>query len=116
MILFFKIITKDNKRISAEVLLSINIFDNDIKESLLPSLIPKTTKYDVQLKVLGLRDLKYSTFDIIRRPYLKINFSNSPNLKFNADDFLIINAKNGGCNPNFSSIIRFLSFSYSLIN
>jgi hypothetical protein len=87
-------------------LISINIFDQDVKDSLLPSLIPKTKKYKLKMKVLGLRGMKSSFFKEIRRPLVKMNFCNATNQKFYVEDNIIIKAKNGGTNPNFSTIIK----------
>lgn len=92
-------------------MMSFNYFDDQKKYEMRKDILPKTQKYFIEIKALGLRDLKSFGFMPVQRAFIKFDFNSikafDKDSIMSDDDNITTLPKENGPNPNISSIINF---------
>lgn len=94
-----------------KMLLGFNLFSGNASPRLLPSLLPPFEKFNVKIKVLGVRGLQKVGIHPIKKPLVVFNVDSirDPQSKVSLPEknLLIAEAKTYGPNANFSTIVKY---------
>ena len=104
---------KSNKK-QGQILMSFYIFDQSIQKSgdellKLINYKPKTTLYNFEISVLGLRELKPLGMIGVKKPFIKFDLNSLNVTGEPGDDHVPIQTipVNGGSNPTINTVIQF---------
>lgn len=101
----------NNDMEGGKMLLGFNLFLGKINPQPLPSLLPPFEKYNVKIKVLGVRGLQKVGFHSIKKPMVVFNVDSirDPQSKTGLAEknLLVAEAKTYGPDANFSTIVKY---------
>ena len=91
-----------------KILISFNILEYEIKipREIVP-FNPPSERYTVKIRILGLRNLKSQGILSVQKPFLKFDVNGLKPMGLKDQKALIVTSKEGGTDPNISTIVRF---------
>jgi hypothetical protein len=101
---------KKSNRAQGQILLSFYIFDNEHREDLKKIKIePETIPFNVEINVLGLRNLKPLNFIKIKKPYISFDLNSINVSSTNGKNLQPVTTlpNEVGSDPNINSVIKF---------
>jgi len=107
----FLIKNKDKNSSCGKILVSF-YFDNalNLAQPLISELMPKLERYRIQLRILGLRNLKSNGVMPVKRPFIKFDINSLKSIgesgKITSKN-LFTEPKGFGNNPTLSTVIKF---------